>query len=494
MRTLVLLNPRWLTRWHGWLISSLAMEAQHSVIVRVATDPAPEDPVALRRLIDLERMLGGGRPAACDRLDVKDVGLPLNTGLLISDSGFDTAIDLTGARLVEPTAAWLVVRPLYDGQHSEAGLWSALLARRLPALSLELGSGPPRGVALPAVEHPTRLREASDFVLSRLAEVLRAVAVGGPTALPQPPREVVHDRAPEPGLASVALFAAAKSARKAGGALQRLTGGEPRWRVGWRFAKDGRSHIGALPPAAVYRTLPDDGRRYFADPFVRYHDGLHHVFVEELPYRTGKGIISHFTVTADGTPSTPRPVLEGPHHLSYPQVIEHEGAIYMMPECSASGALDLYRADPFPTRWVPHCRLIPHEVHDATYVRHEGRHYIFAATRAFRSSSWDALGVFWSDRLEGPWQPHPSNPLIVDVRESRPAGAMYVKDGSLWRPVQDCSGGYGAALALVLVTKLDPRSYSQAHAGTMRLPGLPAGRGPHTINWEKGLEVIDFLA
>ncbi len=49
--------------------------------------------------------------------------------------------------------------------------------------------------------------------------------------------------------------------------------------------------------------------------------------------------------------SPPRTVLERDHHLSYPFVFEHEGAIYMLPETGEAGRIELHRAVEFPDHW-----------------------------------------------------------------------------------------------------------------------------------------------
>jgi len=287
-------------------------------------------------------------------------------------------------------------------------------------------------------------------------------------------------------------FAWSKVADKAGRLLARRSGREPRWYVGWRMASEPAGPLTALAPLSAYTPLLDDGARYYADPFVWTHEGAHHVFVEEFPEATGRGIISQFEIRADGAASTPRPVLETGHHLSYPQIFAHEGQIYMMPECAASGALDVYRADPFPSRWVPAFRLLDAEVHDATLVAHEGRFYLLASQRAFASSSWDSLHVYSADRLEGPWAPLPGNPVLIDRTASRSAGVLYRTEEALWRPAQDCSRGYGSALTIARVTRLDRDGFAQQPAGTLRLAG--AVGGPHTVNRAGRLEVLDFLA
>ena len=494
MRTLVLLDARRIARWHSWLVARLAAHPGWEVRVHLEPVAGAPPPAALRLLLDVERRLGDGRPSATDPISPAELGCPVHTtGTRYSD--LDVAFDLTGRGSLSAHAARVTIQPTFDGVLSEAALWSALLGRRAPVLGVEVGASAARPVALPAIEHPTRLREAANTVLSRLVQVLATAAVSGAAGLPAAPRDLprVRNRVPPLTLGAVA-FAWARVAHKAERALQHFVGTQERWRVGWRLALNGRSHLAGLAPATSYRMLGDDGARTFADPFVFVHDGLHHVFVKEVPLGTGRGLISHFTVTEDGRASAPRPVLETAHPLSYPQVLAHEGQIYMLPECSASGALVLYRADPFPHRWVPAVRLIEAEVHDATLHAHDGRFYIFAATRVLAASSWDALSVYWAERLEGPWQPLPGNPVLIDVRQSRPAGALYWMDGALWRPAQDCTGGYGAALALARVTRLDNGGFAQEVAARLKMPGPAGAHGPHTINWASGLEVIDFLA
>jgi hypothetical protein len=244
--------------------------------------------------------------------------------------------------------------------------------------------------------------------------------------------------------------------------------------------------------AEDFTLLGDDGGRFYADPFVFFHGGLHHVFVEELPYATQRGVISHFTFDANGRASTPRPILERPHHLSYPHVFSHGGEIWMLPESPALDSLELYRADPFPTHWVLEARIIDAKLHDATLLEKDGRLWLFAAGDFKQSSTWDALSLFHAEKLTGPWTPHPLNPVLVDSRAARPAGAMFAANGHIWRPVQDCSAGYGSALGLAEVTRLDPEAFAQVTTARLSFPKASGILGPHTLNWAQDLELIDL--
>ena len=101
--------------------------------------------------------------------------------------------------------------------------------------------------------------------------------------------------------------------------------------------------------------LPERKGGYYADPFVFVKDGQVHVFVEEYEADEAKGKISFFEVRKNGEKfvcSEPKTIIETEHHLSYPFVFEHENEIYMLPECSASGEVALYRATEFPSKWV----------------------------------------------------------------------------------------------------------------------------------------------
>ena len=217
------------------------------------------------------------------------------------------------------------------------------------------------------------------------------------------------------------------------------------------------------------------------------------MFVEEFPFETQIGIISHFTIDKNGEHSPPKVVLSRPYHLSYPFIFEKDGQFWMIPETSANRAVELYRAERFPDKWVLEKTLIDDiQADDVTLVRHEECWWLFAAISDWQSSKWDTLGLFHADDLFGNWSAHQANPVLLDASAARPAGAMYVQNGALWRPAQDCRTGYGAGLSLCRIDRLDKQGFEQsvmhhfAPAVKDRLTGL------HTLNEHQGLEVIDY--
>ena len=69
-------------------------------------------------------------------------------------------------------------------------------------------------------------------------------------------------------------------------------------------------------------------------------------------------------------------------------------------------------------------------------------------------STWDELFLFVADTPIGPWAPHPMNPIVSDVRCARPGGALFRRDGVLYRPGRIATKRYGHSLAVMEVTEL----------------------------------------
>jgi len=65
---------------------------------------------------------------------------------------------------------------------------------------------------------------------------------------------------------------------------------------------------------------------------------------------------------------------------------------------------------------------------------------------------------------------------------------------SLIRPTQDCRKGYGQALGLARILRLDDEAYEQEVLSTIQAGPLWEGRRIHTLNKAGGYEFIDGSA
>jgi hypothetical protein len=268
----------------------------------------------------------------------------------------------------------------------------------------------------------------------------------------------------------------------------------PHWRVGWRSLTGTDLWDTQSLQATQWNYLPDPRTRFFADPMAIEHDGRVVLFVEDFDHSSQKGVISAVEFGSKGPLGPMQPVLEEPWHLSYPFVMETDGEVWMIPESSANREVAIYRADPFPSKWVKEAMLLRNvPATDATVLLHEGRYWLFTTIGTSTHASSD-LHIFSAPKIFGPWVPHQKNPVLRDPQCARSAGAIVKRNGHLWRPVQDCSRRYGAAVGLAEITQLDDCHYQQVVRNVIAPCREWPGRRLHTLSQAGGFEFIDGSA
>ncbi len=495
MRLRVRLDGRHIRRWHLGLLGGAA--ALPGVSVSVETRPAPEAlPDNAGVLFRLEALIA--------RLPRDGASAAVPPGALSAYPGPDLEppdliLDLCGD--VPSNASERVWRLAFDGVCGEAGLFAALVDGRLPIVTLREGARLVASGRLGTERRGVILSAFEDALVRSTGLILSALVGGAPRLDPS----ALDPLPPPPPVALSARLLGARALRMTARAVARrlyhLCYRAPHWRVSWRRLAgpdliDLRAH-----PEGGWRDLPDDGRRFYADPFPIRRDGVTTLFVEDFAHTTGKGIISAIAFGPEGPAGTPVPVLEEAHHLSYPFVFARDGATWMIPESGAHGTVDLYRARAFPGGWVKEATLLSGlTASDATLVEHGGLWWMFATVRTFDPAAHpraalgsysDGLHLWSAPDFRGPWTAHPGNPVLVDIAAARSAGRIVARGGALIRPVQDCRRGYGEALALARIDRLDGGGYRQTVETILRAgPGFP-GNHLHTLNRCAGLEVID---
>jgi hypothetical protein len=410
-------------------------------------------------------------------------------------------LDLAGTA---PREGKPTLRLVFDGSPFDTAVLAATAAGRLPDIEAVLDNEIV-GRAAPMVDRRESAVLGADDVLAR-AITLAASLIGRMADEPAAPRRTnEHEDTPAPILSPegggkprhppfLRPYVFSALPRLGGEALRRTRYRHAHWRVGYRFIDGpGVAETGRL--GTGWRQVPDGGAHFYADPFPFVWRDRHFIFVEDYPHATGKALISVMEIDEAGSPSMPRPVLEEPFHLSYPQIFERDGEIWMLPEASASNRLTLYRAERFPDRWAPETVLLDGmAVSDATLLEHDGLLWLFATDHDGYGSTSDTLVVFHAPGLNGPWTPHRRNPILIDRRKARPGGAFRHVGGRILLPVQDGTLGYGGGLGLSELLQLDESDVRLSDP----VPVIPAGDWPypqiHTLNRFHRLEVIDGIA
>jgi hypothetical protein len=481
MRVVVEIDRSACRRFHRLLRDWLARRFPQAQVALRAVEGAPPLPGAVGALLAMERMIARrSQETLCDPLPRKDFGAPLS-------GAPDITIDLSG-RTDATVGAGVVLRPLYDGDTSEAAMIGALIGGRAPEIAIENRStGAIVSTGIASLEAADGLTGGMEAVFSRVM-VLIDQAIRAPEK--SIPRTQCAACAASPR--DIARYGLKGQISQIVRKLYHLCCHAPHWRVGWRW-HDGPGVLerGDLS-GPKWNVLGDPGLRFFADPFPIMRDGRCYLFFEDLDHRVGKGIISAVEFGPHGPIGEVFCVIEEPWHLSYPFLIEAEGALFMVPESSKSGQVTLYRCIDFPRRWERCAALVEGiEAADATIVHHDGLYYMMSVVREDVGGYSDTLAIHYAAQLAGPWREHAARPVLIDPGAARPAGAMVRKGGALWRPVQDCTQGYGRALRLARVDRLDPEGFAQTFAAKIGSGPLWPGGRLHTLNRAGSLEVID---
>jgi hypothetical protein len=474
------LNVRRIRRWH--LDLQKILQARTGENVLFVFDDGPSGTLLVDLLLDLEKLIyfhSGHSPIDIISPQlVASAPKALDAKLIIdlSEDGNQTS------------DSCLIMTPLFDGAPGEAALLGALIQGRSPVLSVK--SAPGRQLAInaaPALDEAQGVRQRFELVVLHTERLLlRAVSA--------PPTDVALGAADlaNPGLLNVGRYGVGLVSSAVLKRIYQLCLYSPHWRVGWRFADDGGVWARHSFEGVPWNSIADPGHRFYADPFPITVRDKTFVFVEDFDHHDGKGIISAIPFDDTGQSGPAEPVLSEPWHLSYPYLLEHRGEIWMIPESSQSRKISLYRGDPFPSRWVRDRDLIEDiDASDASVVQFEGKWWMFATVRDELGGRMDSLSLFWADDLFGPWRPHPANPVLIDAAGARQGGQFHLQDGRLWRPVQDCRHGYGRALGLAEVTRLDEQDYAQVIRTTLRPDRNWPGRRVHTLTRFGRLECID---
>lgn len=206
---------------------------------------------------------------------------------------------------------------------------------------------------------------------------------------------------------------------------------------------------GVCNPVLTREHVTDFPASFVADPFMVERDGTWHMFFEMMHAGTGQGAIGLAVSSNLTTWAYRQIVLQEPYHLSYPYVFEWQGEYFMTPETLGARAVGLYRADPFPTRWIRVGDLVPGILADPSPFRHRDRWWMLACGTPY---GHDSLRLYSSEHLDHSWQESQFSPLISsNSRISRPAGRVIPWGHGAIRYAQDCYPAYGRQVRAFLV-------------------------------------------
>lgn len=249
-----------------------------------------------------------------------------------------------------------------------------------------------------------------------------------------------------------------------------------------------------------------NGRYWFADPFLYERGGVLYLFYEAFDMIEHRGKEGFSYLKDDGSWSAPKIIIDEPYHLSFPNIFEYNGDVFIMPEMSGDYSLKAYKAISFPDKWEISDIVLP-DVYacDSVLIDYSNKRYLLTnemfhnVPNGQYSSCWVKNYLYEMDGLkavEGG----------VKIAEGdfgiRNAGKVFEEKGRLFRIGQDCRNRmYGSGLVLFEIVSLVPfrenvvanwtyRDFSNHIKGCAGVDII----GVHTYNINENYEIIDYSA
>ena len=244
-----------------------------------------------------------------------------------------------------------------------------------------------------------------------------------------------------------------------------------------------------------FKKLIPPNDRFWADPFVVFDDNKHYIFFEELLYCENKGKISYVEIDKNGIKGSPKVILEKDYHLSYPFIFKDHEKYFMIPESMDNKTIELYECEFFPDKWNLVKVLITEiEAVDSTILIYDNKYWLFTNIKQGpQLSTNEDLFLFYSDKLDGSWNPHPMNPIVSNISSSRPAGKIFKHKNTLYRPSQNASKRYGYGMAINQILILNEYDYKEEIVQNILPEWEKNILATHTLNHDGNLTVIDSL-
>ena len=280
---------------------------------------------------------------------------------------------------------------------------------------------------------------------------------------------------------------------------------QPRWRIG--IVENSLEGIVKGEELRVQWPSNPFHDRWFADPFVLSVDGDEvTLLVEDYRYAEGQGRISRIIVDRKrGAIVSCKTILRGGHY-SFPAILRENGKVYLYPEQSRQGKLELYEYCP-KTETCEYFQTLSEEpltdaiiykgvIYSTRLPEPNGKRLFGSSVlRTFKSPSDVQIAASQRSSAFGDSKQllcvQDANALNLELETlnqpktyvfgeciARNAGDFFECGGKVYRPAQECNRWYGNALSIQLYENGEFKE-------VRRIPRL------HTLNSYQGVTVVD---
>lgn len=196
-----------------------------------------------------------------------------------------------------------------------------------------------------------------------------------------------------------------------------------------------------------------------ADPFLFVYKEELYLFYEEQVKLSGKGVIKMVKTKDLKRWTKPILVLQEDYHLSYPNILELNGQVFMMPETGKNKSIQLYKPNNDLTKWNYYKTILSdrHFV-DSDIVWHNDTYFLLTTDY---SENKNVLRLYYSDKFDSNWVEHPQSPIATGKNSGRCAGSIFRHGNNLYRPCQLTQKQYGEGVIIYRIIDLSRESYKE---------------------------------
>ncbi len=246
----------------------------------------------------------------------------------------------------------------------------------------------------------------------------------------------------------------------------------------------------------VWLTI-DDQDTSIADPFI-LEDGRGNLLLAYEDFSMTDpcryGILRLKTLNANLEPLDDKVLLDVKKHLSYPAFFSDNNTLYIIPESRHCNEVAGYEFDPTQKN-ILNKKIIFGNIPllDPTLLKYNNKYWLFA-TYGDRKHEHSKLYIYFADTLNGPYTPHPKNPVRQGLKGTRPAGNFICIDNHIYRPAQNCEGYYGKSLVINKINKLSETEFEETqHMEITAPPRAKYNAGIHTLSISGNFIAIDGI-
>lgn len=227
---------------------------------------------------------------------------------------------------------------------------------------------------------------------------------------------------------------------------------------------------------------------WFADPFILdVKDGYIDVLVEEVIAPDPKGHISKLRIDKNTFKVIDKKIVfENEGHLSFPVIFRDEDRVYVYPENSETGSLNLYEYDTSSEKLVFKTKIIEKPLTDAIITDLFDHKYMFATDTS--DPNGKKISIYKWNESTNTFDYDEAYQFNENI--ARMGGDFFIVDGIIYRPAQESNSSYGHGISIQRVSKKNGL-WEFDEIRRLTSPCKNLGIGFHTLNSYKGCVVVD---